>query len=173
MKNLRSVGVIGSRKIENPELEKIATEVGKILPEFFDSMICGGLGGIMEAVPRGILEKRPNFLTIGFLPSNNPEDANPYIKLPVATGVGEARNVMIIQNSDVLIALHGHAGTLSELAYAWKYGKKTFCLKGFGGASENILKLAVENSNFIPFSSPEELRTLLQQELSARNATDN
>ena len=166
-KNLRTVGVIGSREIKDAKLYDLCVGIGRILPKYFDSMICGGLYGVMEAVPKGALETNPNFLTIGFLPSNNIKDANPYIKLPIATGIGEARNVLIVKNSDLLIAITGQAGTLSELAFAWKYRKKVFCLVGYGGASENILKIASikDDSNFVPFRNVEELEDLLAQEL--------
>ena len=164
----RTVGVIGSREIKDPELEQLCVGVGKLLPKYFDSMVCGGLYGVMEAVPRGAVSANPNFLTVGFLPTDNIADANPYIKLPIATGIGEARNVLIIKNSDVIIAITGQAGTLSELAFAWKYNKKVFCLVGYGGASENILKIASvkNNENFVPFKSMEELDNLLAQEFS-------
>jgi len=84
--------------------------------------VCGGLSGVMEAAARGV--RQAGGFSLGILPGNSPQDANPYIDMAVATGMGFSRNNLVVMNSDVLIAIDGEFGTLSEIAYARVYGKK-------------------------------------------------
>ncbi|RKX71024.1 TIGR00725 family protein, partial [candidate division WOR-3 bacterium] len=79
-------------------------------------LICGGMGGVMEAACKGAREA--GGLTIGILPGNSIESANPYVDIPIATGFGEARNVIITRTAQALIAIDGKYGTLSEIAFA-------------------------------------------------------
>jgi len=106
-----------------------AYKIGSFIGENKYTLISGGRGGIMEAVSRGALEA--GGLTIGILPGETDEEANPYTSVVIPTGIGYARNSMNVLAGDVIIALGGKAGTLSELAYAWHYGKTiiacTFC----------------------------------------------
>jgi len=89
-------------------------------------IICGGLGGVMEAAARGA--KEAGGLTVGILPGSDYQEANPYIDLPISTGLGHARNALVAMNSDVLIAIGGEYGTLSEIAFGRLYGKKIISL---------------------------------------------
>ncbi|MCM8798159.1 MAG: TIGR00725 family protein, partial [Candidatus Omnitrophica bacterium] len=114
------MGVIGTSRPER-KLFQIAEEVGKEIALQGCILICGGLGGIMEAVAKGAKEK--NGLTIGILPTDNPSTANKYIDIPISTGLGEARNVIIVKSCDALIALGKGYGTLSEIAFALKLNK--------------------------------------------------
>ena len=82
-------------------------------------LICGGLGGTMEAVCQGF--KAENGLTIGIIPGYDKNDANQYIDLVIPTGLGLARNVLVVKSADVIVALPGEAGTLSEIAYALQF----------------------------------------------------
>jgi uncharacterized protein (TIGR00725 family) len=116
----RIIGVIGAGKAD-ASLTGIAEEVGKLIATREALLVCGGLGGVMEAAARGA--KSAGGTTIGILPQATKEMANQYIDVPVATGFGEGRNVIIIRTCDALIAIGGEYGTLSELAFALKMGK--------------------------------------------------
>jgi uncharacterized protein (TIGR00725 family) len=114
------IGVIGAGK-DDAALTKIAEEVGRLIAAREALLVCGGLGGVMEAAARGA--KAAGGTTIGILPQATKEMANRYIDVPVATGFGEGRNVVIIRTADALIAIGGEYGTLSEVAFALKMGK--------------------------------------------------
>lgn len=113
------VSVIGGHKC-TAEVEHIAIELGNKLAKVADVLICGGLSGVMEAVCKGF--KAGNGLTIGILPSYDKKDANKYIDLAMPTGIGLARNVLVVKSADVVVALPGEAGTLSEIAYCLQFG---------------------------------------------------
>jgi len=123
-KKLR-IGVIGGSKPER-EMREIAFEVGRLIAERGAILVCGGLGGIMEAAAQGA--KKAGGLTLGILPGNHPSDANPHIDIAIATGMGYSRNSLVAMNSDVLIAIDGEYGTLTEIAYGLIYGKKSIGL---------------------------------------------
>jgi uncharacterized protein (TIGR00725 family) len=103
--------------------EKFGEEIGKI----GGTIITGGLGGVMEAVSKGA--KAAGGMTIGILPSENRDDGNPFLDMAIVTGFGQARNVLVILNGDIVVAIDGEYGTLSEIALALKYGKKVLGLK--------------------------------------------
>ncbi len=119
------VGVIGASQASERDVEN-AYLLGKGLAELGFPVICGGLTGVMEAVARGVREA--GGLTIGVVPGYSRGDANPYIDIPIATGLGHARNVIIAATSDVLVAVGGEYGTLSEIAFALKMGKPVVSL---------------------------------------------
>lgn len=97
-------------------LEQKAEEVGKRLAEAGATLICGGLSGIMEFACKGA--KQAGGTTIGILPGDDKSDANDYVDIPIITNMGIARNVIIINTADVVIAIDGSYGTLSEIAFA-------------------------------------------------------
>ncbi len=109
------VSVIGASNCSARE-SKLAEEVGRELAKRGAVVICGGLNGVMEAVCRGA--KSEGGLTIGILPSNNRLDANPYVDIPIITGLGYARNSIVARSGQAVIAVGGKYGTLSEIAYA-------------------------------------------------------
>ena len=115
------IGVIGGANPDNESL-RIAYRVGQLIAENGAILICGGLIGVMDASAKGA--KQAGGLTVGILPGNSPKDANPYIDIAVATGLGYTRNSLVALNSDVLIAVDGHYGTLTEIAYGCIYEKK-------------------------------------------------
>ncbi|MCK4444952.1 MAG: TIGR00725 family protein [Thermoplasmata archaeon] len=120
------IGVIGSDGEIGEEQRKNAEEVGRLVAERGVPVVCGGLGGVMEAACRGA--KSAGGLTIGILPTLDKEAANEYVDIPVATGMSVARNVIIVRTADVLIAIGGRFGTLSEIAHALSMGKKVVSL---------------------------------------------
>ncbi len=114
------VGIIGGSSA-TPEEAAAAEAVGYGLARAGAILVCGGRGGVMEAACRGA--KRAGGLTVGILPGTDPGEANPYVDLPIVTGMGEARNVIIVRTAHVVIAIGGSYGTLSELGHALGLGK--------------------------------------------------
>jgi uncharacterized protein (TIGR00725 family) len=123
MKEKIRIGVIGGARPDN-QSRLIAFEVGKLIAEKGAILVCGGLSGVMEAAARGAKEAKG--ISIGILPGESPKDANPHIDIAIATGMGYSRNSLVVLNSDVLIAIDGEYGTLSEIAYGCVHGKKVF-----------------------------------------------
>ncbi len=113
------IGVIGTSQATNEEL-KIAEEVGKEIAKNNGILVCGGEGGVMEAACKGA--KSANGLTIGIIPGFSARDANPYVDVPVITGMSHARNIIVVRTSNAIIAIGGSYGTLSEIAYALGLG---------------------------------------------------
>jgi uncharacterized protein (TIGR00725 family) len=105
----------------SPEQEAAAEEVGRLLARRGAVVVCGGLGGVMEAACRGA--SREGGTTLGVLPGLDRGAANPFVSVAVATGLGEARNALVVRAADALIAVGGAYGTLSEIALALKAGK--------------------------------------------------
>lgn len=114
------IGVIGAGDCSD-DVCKLAGEVGERIAEAGAILVCGGLGGVMEAAARGA--KKQNGITIGILPGIDKDHANPYIDFPIVTGLGEGRNLLVVRNSDAVIAFPGEFGTLSEIAFCLKLGK--------------------------------------------------
>jgi uncharacterized protein (TIGR00725 family) len=114
------VGVVGAAGAK-PDEETVAEEVGRLLAERGALVVCGGLGGVMAAACRGA--KGAGGRTIGILPGENRSDANAWVDVAIPTGLGEARNALVVRASDVLIAIGGEFGTLSEIALALKIGR--------------------------------------------------
>ena len=149
VRNKARIGVIGGASPE-PKYRQIAHEVGQRIGEKGAVLVCGGLGGVMEAAARGA--KKAKGTTIGILPGNSPADANAYIDIPIATGMGYSRNSLVAMNADVLIAVDGQFGTLTEIAYGNIYGKKvigigTWDIKGIATAEtpEEAVSLALKD----------------------------
>jgi hypothetical protein len=98
----------------------VAEEVGRRLAQAGAIVLCGGLTGVMEAVGKGV--RAGGGLTIGILPGNDPAEANRFIDIPLATGMGEMRNALIVRAAGAVIAIGGSYGTLSEIALALRIG---------------------------------------------------
>jgi uncharacterized protein (TIGR00725 family) len=103
-----------------------AAEVGRLLAERGAVLVCGGLGGVMEGACRGA--KEAGGLTVGILPGADRADANPFVDVVLPTGLGEARNALLVEAADVAIAIGRGYGTLSEVALALKAGKRVIGL---------------------------------------------
>ncbi len=119
------IGIIGGSRAQPHHLE-LAYQVGYLVGQRGGVIICGGLGGVMEAAARGA--KDAGGFTVGLLPGSDYHEANQYIDLAIATGIGYARNALVALNSDVLIAVGGEYGTLSEIAFGRIYNKKVITL---------------------------------------------
>ena len=114
------IGVIGGGTADAETLQ-MAEEIGRLIAQHGMLLVCGGLGGVMEAAARGA--KGAGGTTVGILPEADRSSANPYVDIPIATGFGDGRNVIIVRTADLLIAVGGSFGTLSEIAYARKMEK--------------------------------------------------
>ena len=120
MKRVPYVAVVGASAGTPSELG-LGETVGRLLAERGAVLVCGGMGGVMEAAAGGAMNAGGT--TVGILPTASRLDANPYLTIAVATGMGEARNAIVARTADVVIAVHGEYGTLSEIALALKMGK--------------------------------------------------
>jgi uncharacterized protein (TIGR00725 family) len=112
------IAVIGGSQCSNEDTS-LAEQVGAGLARRDITLVCGGLGGVMEAACKGA--RSENGLTIGILPGNNSRDANKYVQIPIVTSLGYARNSIVVQSAQAVIAIDGEYGTLSEIAYAVQY----------------------------------------------------
>jgi hypothetical protein len=120
------IAVCGAGR-ETPALEQSAEAVGRLIAEAGAVLVCGGLGGVMNAAARGAAQA--GGLTIGVLPGRLATDGNPWIALPLPTAMGEGRNVLVVRFADAVIAVGGEWGTLSEIALAKKIGRPVVLLE--------------------------------------------
>ena len=137
----RLIAVIGGSQSSAKE-SKLAEEVGRELAKRGAILVCGGLGGVMEAACRGA--NSDGGLTIGILPGENRRDANSYVQFPIATGMGYARNAIVVKSAQAVIAIGGSYGTLSEIGYALQngipvIGLGTWSLAKNGKADKSII----------------------------------
>jgi hypothetical protein len=128
MKSARHVAVCGPHEA-TPEEQALAERLGELLAVSGLTVVCGGRGGVMAAVCRGA--KRRGGQTIGILPGTDPSDANEWVDHPICTGLGEARNVVVVASGRVVIAVGGGLGTLSEIALALKLGRPVIALRSW------------------------------------------
>ncbi len=142
------IGVIGGQFCSDEE-ERIAYEVGSLLARRGAVLICGGLGGVMEASCKGA--KEAGGTTIGILPGPFRGDANPFVDHAIATDMGQARNAVIVRTADAVIAVGGEYGTLSEIAMALKMGKKVVAI-----SSWEISRHGIRDEKIIRAESAEE-----------------
>lgn len=132
------IAVIGAGVCDN-DIYKMAEDAGKRLAEKGFTVICGGLGGVMEAVCKGAKSAGGN--TIGILPGNDVKEANAYVDFPVATGMGIGRNIVIVRTAAAVLAINGKYGTLSEIAFALQLNKPVVGLRTWD-VSGDIIKAA-------------------------------
>jgi len=144
------IGVIGANEC-NQKIYNIAERVGNLIAEKSAVLVCGGRGGVMEAAAKGARKSKGK--TIGILPGLNRNEANDYIDYPIATGIGQARNLVVVLNSDAIIAVGGEYGTLSEIALALKHGISVVAVGSW--ALEKICD-DKDTNNFFPVNTAEE-----------------
>lgn len=113
------IAVLGGNQCSAQETA-LAEEVGGEIARHGAILVCGGLGGIMEAACRGA--RKEGGTTIGILPGEHRQSANPYVEIPIVTGIGHARNMIVAKSANAVIAIGGGYGTLSEISYALQSG---------------------------------------------------
>lgn len=128
-----AIGVIGCG-LEDASLNALAEETGALIAEAGCALVNGGLGGVMRASANGCRAR--GGISIGILPGLDPKEANEYIDIPIATGMGEMRNFIIVRSAAALIAVGGGYGTLSEIAIALKASKPVIGLKTWDISAE-------------------------------------
>lgn len=134
---MKIIGVMGGSVCSKEEYE-IAYEVGKLIASEGHILLCGGGSGVMEAASKGAFES--GGLTVGIMPGSNREESPPnsYIKIPIFTGMSDGRNSINVKSSDLIIAIGGGPGTLSEIGLALKNKKPVILLNSL--EVEKILK---------------------------------
>ena len=147
------VSVIGGHECD-AETGRLAKEIGKVIAEEGAVLVCGGLGGIMEAACKGAKEK--NGLTIGIIPGDDKREANDFVDIPIATGLGYSRNAIVAGCADIVIALPGEYGTLSEIGHALNSKR---CVYGFG---------AWEIAGVKKLERPDQLRKIIKEKLKPK-----
>ena len=139
----RFIAVIGGSQPSLLEA-KLAEEVGRQLARRGAILVCGGLSGVMEAACRGASSE--GGITVGILPGDNRQAANPYVQIPIVTSIGYARNIAVVKSAQAVIAIGGSYGTLSEIAHALQsdipvIGLNTWSLS-INGQPDNSIILA-------------------------------
>lgn len=136
----RLISVCGSdgadEHLSNYALE-IAEEVGKLIAQKDCVLVCGGRGGVMKAACKGA--KEGNGLTVGILPKSK-EEANEFVDIPIATGLGNRRNFLVATAGDAVIAIGGRWGTLNEISFSMIFKKPLILIKGTGGFVDKIIE---------------------------------
>ena len=130
------VSVFGSHDLdEAPEVEVLCEDLGRTIVDLGCRVACGGLGGSMAAVCKGARSSKcyQSGDTIGILPMEDANAANPHVDVVIPTGLGLFRNMLVARAGDVCIAVRGGAGTLSEIAFAWQLNKPVATMSGTGG----------------------------------------
>lgn len=146
------IAVIGGRDCDD-SLYQQAMEVGRLIAEKGAILVCGGRGGIMEAACKGASEA--GGISVGILPGDNIRDANSWVTIPIATGIGLARNSIITRTASAAIAIGGEYGTLSEIAYCKQFGVPVFTLQSWNikgvvavDNPEEAVKLAFDSAKY-------------------------
>lgn len=157
------VAVCGGSAYEE-EASRVAREVGVALARQGATVLCGGGGGVMEAVCEGV--RSEGGLSVGFLPGDTRDTANPYVDVALPTGVGEMRNMLLVRASDVVIAISGEFGTLSEIAFALRLD-----IPVVGLDTWELQKRGELNEAIVPAGSPDEAVRLALELAEARRPT--
>ena len=142
------ISVIGSSECSDEEA-RLAEEVGRELAKRGAILVCGGLEGVMEAACKGAAAQGGT--TVGILPGDSAKDANRYVKIPIVTGMGYGRNVIVAKSGQAVIAIGGSYGTLSEIAYALQNDVPVIGLNTW-----SLSRAGVEDSSIIVVQSPAE-----------------
>ena len=160
---MKKIGIIGPNKsLCSVQLYNVGDLLGGQIATKERTIVCGGLGGFMEAVCKGVKQSPDTFngQTIGILPDEGSEAANPFVDVAIPTAIGIARNTIIIRTADIIIAAGGGAGTLSEIAFAWQLKKKVLCVTQFAGWAKRLAGKNLDDRQkglLIPVSNIDEI----------------
>jgi len=141
------VAVVGSDAALPDYVEAMAERIGSDIAKNGCILVCGGRGGVMAAACRGA--KKSGGLTVGILPSLDGADANKYLDVKVTTGLGYARNSIVVASSDVVIAICGSTGTLSEIGMALNFGRPVVVVEGSGGVAGKVKSAFTEDERIM------------------------
>lgn len=147
MNRKKIIGIIGDAHLKgNQQKAKIASEIGKLIIDYGFRLANGGYGGVMECASQGAhtSEKYSDGLVLGILPEYDDSQSNPYIDIPIATGLGPVRNYTLISMCDAIIAIGGGAGTLNEIAIAWQMEKLIVAID-IDGWSQRLMDQSLDN----------------------------
>lgn len=136
----KMISVIGGAECSEDEAS-FAEEVGRQIANLDYGVVCGGRSGVMEAACRGVY--LAGGLTIGILPTVDLKQANPYLTVALPTGLGQARNVLVVLAGDVVLAIGGGFGTLSEIGQALKHGKPVLGYRTWEAKHDNSVELPI------------------------------
>ncbi|MFC0878028.1 TIGR00725 family protein [Saccharicrinis sp. FJH2] len=150
---MKTISVIGPNTSAcTPDIYEFGIQLGKFLIDNNFIIVCGGMHGLMEAVCKGA--KRSDTYsfgkTVGIIPGTNRNEANIYCDIVIPTGIGFARNVIVVNSGDVVLAVGGGAGTLSEISLAWQFDKKVICFTQYSGWAANLANKTLDNRKKYP-----------------------
>jgi uncharacterized protein (TIGR00725 family) len=135
------VVVIGDSRAPRPTL-RTAEAIGRSIAELGATLVTGGRGGVMAAASRGA--RRAGGSVIGIVPSTAMDEGNRWCSVVIPTGLGHARNALTALAGDVVVAIGGGAGTLSELAFAWMHGRPIIVVEGSGGWADALARRGID-----------------------------
>jgi len=144
----RFIAVIGGSEPTTEET-RLAEAVGRELAKRGAILVCGGMGGVMEAACRGASSE--GGITIGILPGDSRQAANPYVQIPIVTGIGYARNIAVVKSAQAVIAVGGSYGTLSEISHALQSGIPVIGLNTW-----SLSRNSQPDNSIIPAQNPTE-----------------
>lgn len=165
----KTITVIGPNKSAcSKDLYDFCIKLGTLLVDLDFVIINGGMHGVMEATFKGAKKSRKYSFgqTVGIIPSINKEDANKYCDIVIPTGIGYSRNQLVVNSSDIIIAIGGGAGTLSEIAFAWQFDKIIYTFDNFDGWAKELAGKQIDNrlnKKIIKVSNLEELKRNLME----------
>lgn len=144
---MKAISVCGASS-STPQMNAVAEELGRRIVSAGYLLACGGMGGIMESACRGGQSARQEGATglvIGILPAADHDAGNAYCDVVLPSGLGYARNSLVVLAADVVMLVGGSTGTLSEAAYAWQYGKPIIALSSTGGWAEQLAGTSMDD----------------------------
>lgn len=147
------IAVCGPNDATEQEIA-VAEAIGLSLAQAGHAVVCGGRGGVMEAVCRGA--RAGGGATIGILPGYNAAEANPWVEHAICTGLGHARNALVVASGDAVIAIGGGFGTLSEIGLALKMGKRVVHIDSWNLDEHRMDRFAEEDAMYLAATTPDE-----------------
>jgi len=166
MARSKQITVIGNSQAST-EAVSLAEQAGEALGQLVGTIVCGGRGGVMEAVSRGA--KRAGATVVGILPGDSLEGGNDYLDIVIPSGIGFARNITNVLAGDLVVVIGGASGTLNEISFAWMYGRPIVALVGAGGWAERLAGQSVDDRRddvIERAESVDELTRIVREKLS-------
>jgi len=167
------VTVIGDA-MADAEKYSFCEQLGQMLAGMNVVVVTGGRSGVMEAVSKGAFQS--GGITVGILPGNEKSEANKFCRIVIPTGMGHARNALTVMAADLVIAIGGQAGTLTEMAFAWMYNKPIIAIEGFDGWSAKMSGSSFDSrreDQIISVTSLQELKQEIEKYLIISGEDNN